>query len=252
MENPEFYVIAHEAGAENPSIPTWACRDPNPAGLDPARAAAVERRDIDGVPGAFQLLGLLSDGECERLRELGERCGYSPDAAVSLGRDIRHNDSFSWIADDLSCDILWHRCGPLLYDKHPYNTGKRALGLNARWRFYRYRAGDYFAPHTDGSWPGSRVIDGSLVGDAYGDRWSQMSMLLFLSEDYRGGATRFIVDDAAAKPAAAAEHGVDVGTPLGAALCFPHGSHPQHCLHASTPVESGSKYIVRSDVLFEL
>ena len=34
---------------------------------------------------------------------------------------------------------------------------KKALGINARFRFYRYQAGDYFKPHTDGAWPGSRA-----------------------------------------------------------------------------------------------
>jgi hypothetical protein len=45
---------------------------------------------------------------------------------------------------------------------------------------------------------------------------------------------------------------VDVRTPLGGALCFPHGVHPMHCVHGSAPVTSGVKYIIRSDVLFEL
>jgi hypothetical protein len=45
---------------------------------------------------------------------------------------------------------------------------------------------------------------------------------------------------------------VDIRTPLGAALCFPHGMHPLHCLHSSQAIQSGVKYIIRSDVLFEL
>ena len=157
--------------------------------------------------------------------------------------------------DDETCDIIWQRCRKLLRDDSEYNAGKVVLGLNARFRFYRYGIGDYFAPHTDGSWPGSRVVDGALVDNAYDDRWSQLSFLLFLSDGYEGGATRFHVSKAAPPrpaPQAGEAAGVDVRTPLGGALCFPHGMHPLHCVHGSQPITAGTNYIIRTDVLFEL
>ena len=197
--NENFYVIAREPGAENPAIPTWASRVDNPAELAAVTTAAVIRRDIDGVPGAFQLLNLVSADECRRLVALTESLGYLADAAVSLPRSVRHNHSATWVADDVTVD---RRVGE--------------VGLNARFRFYRYAEGDFFGPHTDGSWPGSRVIDGELVANAYDDRWSQLTFLLFLSEDFEGGATRFYVDPD--------DHSsyVDLRTPLGGALCFAH------------------------------
>ena len=252
---PAFYVIAREPGAEHHAIPTWASRAQNPAALDADYAAPVTRRDIDAVPGAFQLLNLLTADECARLVELSESIGYLEDAAVSLPRSVRHNDSFTWVADDQTNAIVWNRCAAFMRDDDPCNAGKQALGLNARYRFYRYGPGDYFAPHTDGSWPGSRVVGGELVGNAYPDRWSQLSCLLFLSDGYAGGETRFFTSrgdpSRPARDPGDAEQ-IDLRTPLGAALCFPHGTHPRHCLHASAPIESGHKYIVRSDVLFEL
>ena len=250
-----FYVVAREPGADNAAIPTWACRDGNPARLATEAPLAVERREVDGVPGAFQLLGVLAADECARLVELAETLGYLEDAAVTLPRSIRHNDNFTWVVDDATNELIWRRCRPLLADPHEYNRGKGCVGLNARYRFYRYREGDFFAPHTDGSWPGSRVVDGALVGDAYGDRYSQFSLLLFLSDGYAGGETRFFVDPRDAdRPArdSAAGRAVDVRTPLGGALCFPHGTHPLHCVHASLPITGGTKHIIRSDVLFEL
>lgn len=250
-----FYVIAHEAGAENNAIPCWANRDSNPAALDPDADASVQRHDIEDVPGAFQLLNVLSAAECARIVELSESLGYLEDAAVSLPRAIRHNDSFTWIIDDSTNDIIWQRCQSLLHDNHEFNAGKHALGINSRFRFYRYGPGDFFAPHTDGSWPGSRVIDGELVDNAYKDRWSQLSLLLFLSEDYEGGATQFYVSpDNSHTPARRPGDAVviDVRTPVGGALCFPHGVHPLHCMHASQEITSGTKYIIRSDILFDL
>jgi hypothetical protein len=250
----EFYIIAREPGAEHPAIPTWASRTDNPAALEADRADVVTRRDISAVPGAFQLLDVLSSGECTRLVELTESLGYLADAAVSLPRSIRHNHNATWVADDVTTDIIWRRCRALIRNDDDFD-GKRALGINSRFRFYRYAQGDYFAAHTDGSWPGSRVIDGKLITNAYDDRWSQLTVLLFLSEDFQGGETQFYVDaDDPAKPAGRVEGAltVDVRTPVGAALCFPHGLHPLHCLHGSLPIQSGVKYIIRSDLLFEL
>jgi len=241
----ELYIIARQRGAENPAIPTWASRVDNPAGLVDAAALTVTRREVAGVPGAFQLLNVLSAAECARLVTLTETHGYLEDAAVSLPRSVRHNHSATWVADDITVDLLWQRCRDLVYPSDDFN-GKRAVGLNARLRFYRYGEGDYFAAHTDGSWPGSRVVDGVLLDNAYDDRWSQLTFLLFLSDDFAGGATRFYVEGNGSSTS------VDLRTPLGGALCFPHGVHPLHCVHGSEPITSGIKYIIRSDVLFEL
>lgn len=255
--NEDFYIIAREPGAENPAIPTWASRIANPLKLaDTIHSphATATRRNIDEVPGAFQLLNLLSAEECASLVQLTETLGYLEDAAVSLPRSVRHNDSATWVADDATTDLLWQRCKSCFHPQDDF-AGKAALGINGRFRFYRYDQGDYFSAHTDGSWPGSRVIDGELVHNAYDDRWSQLSILLFLSEDFEGGATRFFVDsDDPRRPASNPDpaSSVDVRTPLGGALCFPHGVHPLHCVHASEPISSGIKYIIRSDVLFEL
>jgi len=248
-----FYIVAREPGAEHPAIPTWASRGDNPAGLDPDYSVTITRKRIDAVPGAFQLLGVLAPDECDRLVRMTESLGYLGDAAVTLPRSIRHNDNATWIADDATNRIIWQRCAPGLQDEDGILGGRRALGINSRFRFYRYGPGDYFGPHTDGAWPGSRVIDGKLVTNAYDDRYSLLSMLLFLSDGYEGGATRFMVSRTdPSRPATGNDAiPVSVRTPLGGVLCFPHGQHPLQCLHASEPIVSGHKYIIRSDVLFE-
>jgi len=248
----DFFVVAHEPGAEHPALPTWANHGPNPAGLAPARASAAERIDIDDVPGAFQLLNVLDARECQALMRLTEACGYLPDAAVSLPRAIRHNDNMTWVADEVTAHILWQRCAHAVNQAPALFQGRRAVGLNARFRFYRYATGDYFAPHTDGAWPGSKVAEGKLVTDAYGDRWSQLSFVLFLNDAYVGGSTGFYVSATdPTRPARKGEAAVEVSirTPTGAALCFPHGLHPLHCLHRSESIVSGTKYIMRTDVL---
>jgi len=95
-----FFVVAREPGAENPSLPTWANSVPNPAELDESReTSAVSRREIPEVPGAYQLLNVFSREECDRLIELTENLGYLKDAAVSLPREVRHNDNVTWVVE---------------------------------------------------------------------------------------------------------------------------------------------------------
>ena len=250
-----FYIVAREPGAEHPALPTWASETKNPAKLDPEYQGDIERIEFEDVPGIFQLLNVISNQECERLIALTESLGYLKDAAVSLPRSVRHNDNVTWVVDEQTDGIIWSRCENSITDDRGIFSGKKPLGLNARFRFYRYQQGDYFKPHTDGAWPGSRVIDRQLLTNAYPDRYSQLSFLLFLSDGYQGGRTQFFVSrDEPFRPTR--EHDktrlIKVSTPIGAALCFPHGMHPLHCLHSSEQIQSGSKYIIRSDVLFEL
>ena len=99
----------------------------------------------------------------------------------------------------------------------PSIAGCRPLGLNAKFRCYRlsakivkpfpsnkhlildriishyflfalacgsfpgYQKGDYFKPHTDGSWDGSRITSKGFQSDAYGDRHSQLTFLILLT-----------------------------------------------------------------------
>lgn len=252
----DFFVAALEPGAEHPALPAWGNHHENAANLsDDFDIKNIERRELLQVPGAFQLLNVLSKEECDRLISISEQLGFLPDAAVSLPRSVRHNDSLTWIVDEQTDDTIWQRIAHLMDDRQAIFDGTKALGLNARFRFYRYSPDDYFKPHSDGSWPGSRIIDGELVANAYPDRYSQMTALILLSEDFQGGATRFMVNaDDPTKPAGTGDkvNHVDVRTPAGSILCFPHGMHPLHCVHSSVPITEGVKYIIRTDVLFEL
>ena len=231
----DFYIVAYEWGAENPTIPTWACERENLLELSTGDSLDIQRVEVEGVAGAFQLLNILSDEECKQFCEISESVGFVPDAAVSLPRTVRHNDSFTWLIDDELHDIIWSRCKDFI---------DKALGLNKRFRFYRYGKGDYFSLHTDGAWPGSSVKNRKLITDNYRDRFSKMTFLLFLSDDFDGGETTFLVDRKN-------ESYVDVRTPKGGVLCFPHGTDPLHSLHASKKISRGVKYIIRSDVLYE-
>lgn len=53
-------------------------------------------------------------------------------------------------------------------------------------------AGNVYRPHIDGAWPGSGLDDeGRYVFDAYGDRWSRLTFLVYLNDDFEGGHTTY-------------------------------------------------------------
>lgn len=247
------YIAAYEHGSVNSALPLWASGGENALNLDSDYRLLVERNNIAGVPGVFQLLNVLSPEECRCFIEATDTMGYTEDAAVSLGRNIRHNMNLNWIVDDTTERLIWSRISPTLEDNTESFLNEKPLGLNQRFRFYRYEQGDYFSFHTDGAWPGSKIIDRQPIADAFGDRFSLFTCLIFLSDGFTGGETQFLVDkDNPEQPARKPNDAIVVGirTPVGGMLCFPHGTHPLHCLHGSDVITDGIKYIIRSDVLF--
>lgn len=252
--NSNFYVVAKETGSISHELPTWASKKENPTKLNINAKKEIKRVEVPDLPGAFQLLDVFTKEECEKLINETEQLGYLEDAAVSLPRNIRHNNNLVWVIDDTTHNIIWNRVKEYLFDKDSIFKGKKTLGINKRFRFYKYDKGDFFKVHSDGAWPGSAVINETLITDAYEDRFSQMTFLILLNEDFEGGATQFFLDKQnPTKPTKDISNAkrVDIRTPQGGVLCFPHGFHPLHCLHSSQEILSGVKYIIRTDILFE-
>ncbi|CAE8601829.1 unnamed protein product [Polarella glacialis] len=108
-------------------------------------------------------------GECRGFIDILDSLGFHSDAAVSLPYNFRHMTNCNLVVPEEVDARLFERCRHLLPDV----AGHPPLGLNAKFRCYRYAAGDYFRPHTDGAWPGSRFRDGQYLADAYGDRMSR-------------------------------------------------------------------------------
>lgn len=257
MQNQQnYYIVRKESGSVRRDLPVWAPVASNPFSLSSIHDDRnITRVEVPNVPGAFQLLNVFTTQEVKQIIDDIEQLGFTEDAAVSLPRSVRHNSNLNMVLDTKTLDVIWQRCQSNFVDHHQHFQGKRPLGINGRFRFYRYEEGDYFKMHTDGSWPGSRVINKELVDDSFGDRWSMYTFLILLNEDFVGGETQFLVNkDDPSLPAYHQEHAEisSVRTPAGSVLCFPHGTHPSHCLHGSAPISSGKKYIIRTDVLFEL
>jgi predicted 2-oxoglutarate/Fe(II)-dependent dioxygenase YbiX len=185
----------------------------------------METRNIvpDRVWTIDSFLTLL---ECAQFIELREQNGYeqatiNTKSGAVLDTKVRNNDRVIFDGEELS-RTLWQRAAPLV----PSTLWNRtSIGLNERFRFYRYDVGQTFKPHFDGS-----------VKRENGEK-SQLTFLMYLNDEAQGGETRFYLrpplGDVTIKPA------------LGTALVFLH-----NLLHEGAPVTAGRKYVLRSDVMY--
>lgn len=171
----------------------------------------------------FTIADFLDPVLCRALIAETERIGYR-DAPITTPWGFEHapevrNNTRVMLDDPARAAALWDRLLPSL----PPTEGPprwTPQGLNERLRFYRYTPGQYFRWHRDGAFartPRERSF------------WTFM---VYLNDDFEGGATEFD-DGVAVRPAA------------GTALVFAHG-----LLHQGAPVSSGTKYALRSDVMF--
>ncbi len=168
----------------------------------------------------FTISDVLSSTECQQLIELSEAQGF--DAATinawdgpRLDREARNNDRV--IVDDFTlAEKVWNRVRAFV---PKILRGRQVLGLNERFRFYRYAAGQKFSWHADA--PFQR-----------GDKeLSLLTFMIYLNDAYEGGATRF--------------ESLVVEGRRGMALIFEHG-----LIHEGGEVSKGLKYVLRSDVMY--
>jgi prolyl 4-hydroxylase len=166
---------------------------------------------------------LLGPAECQTL--IGRIEGLGPSqapittaAGFVMRPDVRNNDRVMF-DDHVLAGRLFEAVRPHVPERL---EGEWTLvGANERLRCYRYRVGQHFAPHFDGSFVRSR------------NERSLLTFLVYLNGCERGGSTRF------------PDHDVEVVPVTGSALVFNH-----HLLHEGSPVLAGVKYVVRSDLLY--
>jgi predicted 2-oxoglutarate/Fe(II)-dependent dioxygenase YbiX len=168
----------------------------------------------------------MSDTECEQLIAVGEAAGFatapiSTSSGPVIATDIRNNTRVMFDRPELA-DRLWLRTRDLV----PEGIEDRdALGLNERFRLYRYDPGERFAPHYDGAYRRNA------------DEKSELSLMVYLNDGFEGGETRFYHEDHRLRLTVRPERGM--------ALFF------LHCqLHEGSPVRSGRKYVARTDVMY--
>lgn len=168
---------------------------------------------------AFSVPGFLGPAECAALIDLAEGHGF--DAASvrttsgpQMMKTVRNNDRVI-IESPPWVQILWQRLSALAL---PVLDGEAPAGLPVGLRFYRYGPGQRFKMHKDGPWTEAGLT-------------SKLTFLVYLNDGFEGGATGF--RDFEVRPAE------------GTALLFVHDTW-----HEGAPVLAGTKYVLRSDVLY--
>ncbi len=172
------------------------------------------------TPKIWTIEGFLSQAECDQLILFGETKGFEA-AEVSLPsgskmmKGIRNNYRILY-EDEKLAQTYWDRLKqycPLTLDAW------KSVGLNECFRFYRYDLNQRFKRHIDGRYKKSNTEE------------SRITFMIYLNEDFEGGETAF--DD------------VSIEAKTGMALCFIHEQKHEGC-----PVQSGCKYVLRSDVMY--
>lgn len=181
--------------------------------------------------GVYLIEDAFSQDECSQLIERSEGIGFEA-ASVrtaggpSMNTNIRNNERV--VLDDFElANQMWERVGELL----PRIDGQDACGVSTPVKFYKYKPGQRFKRHMDGS---------SL--DGLGNQ-SQLSYLVYLNDGFEGGSTIFFDNE---KVFGMRPPLFDPMKPkLGSALLFRH-----KIWHEGEEVISGTKYILRSDVVY--
>ncbi|MDJ1178418.1 2OG-Fe(II) oxygenase [Roseofilum sp. BLCC_M91] len=164
---------------------------------------------------------LLTREECNQLIDQSETIGYSEaDIQVHEGRQhlpkIRNNHRVNLYSEPLAQE-LWHQLASYTL---PIYERKQAIGLSPYFRFYRYTQGQKFKIHQDGR----QNVEGNET---------LFTLLIFLSEDFKGGETLFRQDRTTITPK------------TGHALIFEHRLWHKGCI-----VEEGIKYVLRTDIVY--
>lgn len=250
----KFKVVAHEeAHARKPpnrfDLDIYMARDPITLSLRSPPATPVVRHCVSGVEGAMVLSSVLSTAECDEIRIASELLGYRPDVPLSSSLDERaHNVVL--MATEAQNDALFERIRQAL----PATLGGDTLfGINRRWRLYRYQAGNLYRKHLDGAWPASGLRDQpgggtEYVYDAYGGNTrSRLTFIIYLNDDFEGGETTFYVPQPGVEGTL---EGRPVKPCMGCATVFPHGDTGVPLLHEGSAVKQGTKYLLRTDVVY--
>ena len=170
--------------------------------------------------GIFTINNFLLPQECEKFIKQSEEIGFS-EAVIStddgdqIMKDARNNDRIIHDNQDLAAELFARALPHLPADI----DGWTPCGFNERFRFYRYTSEQFFKWHQDGTHRRSEREE------------SFLTFIIYLNDSYDGGATEFAWETIQPK--------------AGSVLVFPH-----RLRHQGGKVVSGTKYVLRTDVMY--
>src|SRR5438105_771564 len=112
----------------------------------------MDKQLVAGIEQIFTIRGFLTAAECAEQIARTEQIGYGDAPITTAGgpvidKEMRNNERVMFDDRDLA-NRLWERLQPFVDAKR--GSGWHALGLNERFRFYRYDPGQRFDWHFDG------------------------------------------------------------------------------------------------------
>ncbi|CAF1244552.1 unnamed protein product [Didymodactylos carnosus] len=188
-------------------------------------------------------------------------CFYNP-LGGGHGRTHREdarNNKYTVITDHLLADKLFQRVSPLLpqtlewMSDNCYFTkavGGREWSLAGcvdRMRLFKYEKDEEYPEHMDGSY--SRTITYNNESQKSFKQHSFLTLLIYLNDGFRGGETKFYPDKQHCRFLRDIEQkqAVHLIQPKqGMALINIH-----NILHEGSKVQSGVKYVLRTDILYQ-
>ncbi|KAG2378234.1 hypothetical protein C9374_008377 [Naegleria lovaniensis] len=209
-------------------------------------------------PGNIWLLdSVFSREECEQLIKESEQMGFvEATFNATMAKDLRNNSRVIVDCKKYS-DLLWDRlkhvipqhakdlCAKVVPSQ--MTQGYEAIGFNERIRFYKYSAGQYFVPHTDGCFSRQPYMvtlkdkNTQQVENYECKETSFLTVLLYLNDVQSGGETNFFKNSNASQ----ITHSV---TPkAGQVLIFVHWN----CHEGATLSDPNEfKYVMRTDAMY--
>ncbi len=177
----------------------------------------------------FVIHDFLSGAECSALIQRSEGLVYEMGTVGDTVVEQVRNNERVLLDDPTLAAQLFLRAKPFLPG---VVDGQVLVGFNERWRFYRYRPGQTFKPHRDGCYQRLEVWEKS-----------HLTFMIYLNDQITGGETRFFEG----MEQAFRQHAyLTVKPKEGMALIFVH-----RIWHEGAVVESGQKYVLRTDVMYE-
>jgi predicted 2-oxoglutarate/Fe(II)-dependent dioxygenase YbiX len=164
----------------------------------------------------------LSGEECTEFIEYAEEKGFKPAAVILDGQfemrtDIRNNEKVS-LDDPHMAAIIWESLEQFLPESELV-----AHSLNERMRFYKYSNNQRFTRHKDQIFELGELVSGH-------------TFLLYLNSNFAGGETYFSGNDIP---------DITVIPKQGSVLLF-----DKRLRHKGNNVPEGTKYVLRSDVMY--
>jgi len=172
----------------------------------------------------------LSEAQCTALIRRSEAFAYEAGTVAGVVNENIRNNERVIIDDESLASQFFQRAAPFL---PAFLEDRRLVGFNERWRFYRYQPGQTFNPHRDGSYLRMNTREES-----------KLTFMIYLNEGMVGGETKFFsdIDHAFQQPASPY---LSVQPKTGSALIFLHS-----IWHEGAVVQSGQKYVLRTDVMY--